>query len=294
MEESSLRANVNFIKLNKEELSNKIALLVSENKAVMLWKKYPRHYDADISFFERRKDARNLLHLKTHNFYLTLKSEYISLSFKLGEISYFLKGKVIDQNLEAATLVVEIEDEGFRAEKRKSERLVTFPIYQVFAYFKYQKMAPSNVLFINKKDKEENSFLSQIDNLEKNKIQSLDNNFETAEDEDLIGFRVENISADGLSFFATQKEKAKIDESLNQNKFNLMINFEGKISSLNNPEIVYQVNYINTQLSNFPMYKVGVRFDLNKTLKEIIDQQSTQSFEIEDYQKEFEEFIRNE
>lgn len=293
MEESSLRANVNFIKLNKEELSTKIALLVSENQKIILWKKSPRHYETHIISFNKSNDQYKIL-LKTENFYLNLNNEVVCLSFMQREMKYFLKGKVLSQDLENSRIEILLDDVCFRAEKRRKERLLTYPIYEVYVYLKYEKPAPTNLVYFNKKDKQQNDFLSQIDNLEKSKMQALSDDLELDNGEDLLGFRVEDLSSGGLSFFSTARELEKIQETIENNKFNLTLNFEGKIYNLENLSLVYQVNYINSNLSNLPMYKVGIRFNHHEELKKLVEKHVGVVVELEDFQKEFEEFIKNE
>lgn len=293
MEESSLRANVNFIKLNKEELSTKIALLVSENEKMILWKKSPRHYETHVISFNKSQDQFKII-LKTENFYLNLNNEVVCLSFMQREMKYFIKGKVLSQDLENSRLEILLDDVCFRAEKRRKERLLTYPIYEVYVYLKYTKPEITNLVYFNKKEKQQDDFLAQIDNLERSKMQSLSQDLELENGEDILGFRVEDISSGGLSLFASSKEAKKIEESIEQNKFILTLNFEGKIYNLENCELVYQVSYINSSLSHLPMFKIGVRFNQHQELKNLVEKQVGVVVDLEEFQKEFEEFIKNE
>lgn len=293
MEESSLRANVNFIKLNKEELSTKIALLVSENEKMILWKKSPRHYETQVISFNKSQNQFKIT-LKTENFYLNLNNEVVCLSFMQREMKYFIKGRVLSQDLENSRLEILLDDVCFRAEKRRKERLLTYPIYEVYAYLKYTKPEITNLVYFNKKEKQQDDFLAQIDNLERSKIQSLSQELELENGEDILGFRVEDISSGGLSLFASSKEVKKIEESIEQNKFILTLNFEGKIYNLENSELVYQVSYINSSLSHLPMFKIGIRFNQHQELKNLVEKQVGVVVDLEEFQKEFEEFIKNE
>lgn len=112
----------------------------------------------------------------------------------------------LEDNLQ---MIVELEEHCFRVEKRSRERLVTYPVYEVYAYLKYQKSPSSNVVFFNKKEQKNRDFFSEIDNLQKNKLKALSDDLHVEDSEDLIGFRVEDISSSGLSFFCQRKKKRK-------------------------------------------------------------------------------------
>lgn len=287
MDEGSKSSNINFIKLNIKELSSKIALLISEAHNVNFWKKYPTHYNAKIINFNQTEQT---LILKAESFYLDIKSDYLFVNFLLREMSYFLKGKVIDQNKNDNTITLKIHDEIFRAEKRKQERLMTFPVYNVFAYLRYKLPIASNVIPFGRKKDQVDDFLSQIDKMEKS--QFVDD--EETDDFELLGFRVDNLSSNGMSFFASKNEVDKIKHSIDQNTFELMLSFEGQIFNLKNSRVVYSVDYINKTMPRQHMFRVGIEFEFNQEIQQLIVNRTGESLELEDFQKEFEEFIKDE
>lgn len=287
------RAKINFIKLNHEELSAKIALLVSEHSRVVFWKKTPRYYEGKAIKFDVRQ-RQTYLHIGECNIHLRLVGERICFNFTVNEIDYFLRGQVVEQNEDNEGMVVELEDNCFRVEKRSKERLQTYPVYEVYAYLKFAKEAANNVVFFNKKEQQSRDFFSEIDNMQKNKIQSLASDLHLDDEEDLIGFRVEDISSSGLSFFASIKEKENILDQFKDQHFTLVLNFEMQVFNLTEASVVYKINYINTQFSGVPMYKIGVTFKPSPSLKRKIEDLSGITVDLADYQKEFEEFIKNE
>lgn len=292
MVESSRRAKVNFIKMNQQELSSKIALLVSNNDRVIFWKTSPRYYEGRATHFEI--GPRIKLTLSRCNIHLKLADEIICLNFAINDIDYFFRAKVTDQMDQLETITFELEESCFRMEKRSRDRLITYPIYEVYAYLKYSKVPQSNVVFFNKNEQKHHNFFTEIDNLQKNRLASLaQGNFEE-DSEDLLGFRVEDISSTGLSFFANQKEKELILDKLSSKSFNLVLNFEMQVFNLQNASIVYMINYINAQFSGVPMFKVGITFEAHPDLKNKIEGLTGNTLELADYQKEFEEFIKNE
>lgn len=289
----SSRAKINFIKLNQEELSTKIALLVSESSRVIFWKTAPRYYEGKASHFEVRQ-KKTYVTIGECNVHLRLTTERICLNFTINDIDYFLRGKVVEQMEDNLQMVVELEEHCFRVEKRNKERLITYPVYDVYAYLKYQKSKASNVVFFNKKEQQSRDFLTEIDNIQKNKIMEMAENLQIEDSEELVGFRVEDLSSSGLSFFASAKEKDNILDVIGDEKFTLVLNFEMQVFNLEEAQVVYKINYINSQFSGVPMYKIGITFKTSPSLKRKIEDHSGITVDLVDYQKEFEEFVKNE
>ena len=294
MASNSARAKINFIKLKQEELSTKIALLVSENSRIIFWKTAPRYYEGKATHFDVRMN-KTYLTIGDCNIHRRLTNERICLNFTVNDIDYFLRGIVVEQVEDNLQMTLELEDECFRVEKRSRERLHTYPVYEVYAYLKYVKNTENNnVVFFNKKEQKSHDFFSEIDNIQKNKLQSLNQDLLVDDAEDLVGFRVEDLSSSGLSFFANTKEKEHILDAFGENKFSLVLNFEMQVFNLEEASIVYKINYINAQFSGVPMYKIGINFKPSPSLKRKIEDHSGITVDMIDYQKEFEEFIKNE
>ena len=291
MVESS-RAKINFIKLTSEELSSKIALLVSNRSRVIFWKNSPRYYEGFAFSFEENK--RIYLTIERAGIPIRVMNENICLNFTLNDIDYFLRGKVVEQTQDDPRIKMELEEQCFRVEKRSRERLLTYPVYEVYAYLKFKKNNKANVIYFNKNEQKTRDFFSEIDNIQKNKIAAMSEELDTNEEEDLIGFRVEDLSSGGLSFFASAKEKELILDEFQKTTFSLVINFEMQVFNLQEATIIYKMNYINSQFSGVPMYKVGINFKHSPSLKRKIEDVSGTSMDMTDYQKEFEEFIKNE
>lgn len=286
------RPKINFIKLTNQELSSKIALLVSNHDRVIFWKTSPRYFEGKAKNF----NVQNRIYFTLDNTDIPIRvhGESICLNFSLNEIEYFLRGKVVEQSEETKELTFELDEECFRVEKRSRERLLTYPAYDVYAYLKFQKAAKANVIFFNKAEQKTRDFFSEIDNIQKNKIAAMATDFDMGDEDELAGFRVEDLSSNGLSFFASAKEKELILDPLENKSFSLVLNFEMQVFNLEEASIVYKMNYINAQFSGVPMYKVGIHFKHSPTLKRKIEDVSGITVDLVNYQKEFEEFIKNE
>ncbi len=294
MVESSIgsRPKINFIKLTSEELSSKIALLVSNHDRVIFWKTSPRYFEGVAHHFQVQ--GRILLTLDKTDIFIRVPGETICLNFILNDIDYFLRGKVLEQVEDSSQITIELQEECFRVEKRSRERLLTYPVYDVYAYLKFHKASSGNVIFFNKGEQKTRDFFSEIDNIQKNKIAAMSSDLNPGDEEDVVGFRVEDISSTGLSFFANVKEKEMVLDSLSQEKFSLVLNFETQVFNLEEAVVVYKMNYINAQFSGIPMFKVGINFKHSSSLKRKIEDISGITLDLVNYQKEFEEFIKNE
>ncbi len=292
MVESS-RAKINFIKLNSQELSSKIALVVSNSNRVIFWKITPRYFEGHATAFSI-KNKKIFLTIERVGIHVRLNNEIVCLNFSLHDIDYFLRGRVVEQLEDNPHLTIELEEYCFRVEKRSRERLLTYPVYSVYAYLKYKKASKNNVISINKSEQKTKDFFSEIDNLQKRKITEMAEGLSIDNDEDLVGFRVEDLSSTGLSFLASTKEKELILDPLKTEAFNLVLNFEMKFINLEEAVFVYKMNYINAQFAGMSMHKIGINFKHNSILKKIIEDMSGMSIDLADYQKEFEEYIKNE
>lgn len=293
MASGSNRAKINFIQMKPEELSPKVALLVSNNQRVIFWKLSPRYYEGKASHFEFNNKI--YLTLKECTIHLRLSNERVCLNFTINGIDYFLRGKVVEQTDENLRIVIELEENCFRVENRNKERLQAYPIHEIYAYLKYKKQASSeNIVFFNKSEQKNHNFFTEIDNIQKNKLAKISDQLKYEDSEDLIGFRVEDISSSGLSFFVNQNEKELILDSIGDQAFILVLNFGMQVFHLEDAHVVYKINYINSQFAGMPMFKVGVTFRTSPSLKKKIEEISGLDIDLADYQKEFEEFIKNE
>jgi hypothetical protein len=293
MASTSDRAKINFIKLNQEELSSRVALLVSQNVRIIFWKHSPRYYEGNALKFDLIK-TKTYLTLGKCNIYRRLVGERICFNFQINDIDYFLRGVVVEQLEDHLEMIIELEEHCFRVEKRNRERLVTYPIYEVYAYLKFQKEVKSNVVFINKKEQHSRDFLAEIDNLKKNRMLAFTKELDLDDSEELVGFRVEDLSSSGLSFFASEKEKEMIIDSIADSSFSITLNFELQVFHLEEASVVYKINYINSQFAGIPMYKIGITFKVSPSLKRKIEDHTGITVDLHDYQLEFEEFIKNE
>lgn len=281
-----------FEKLNRKELSEKIALFVSKRSRIIFWKKTPKFFEGIAFHF--REAGLPVMTLTNAESTIKLLDEKICLNVPFGEIEYFFQGKVIEHNELENLIRVEIFDECFKFDKRSRERCRVFPEYEIYAYLKYFIDNPRNVISFNKKDQSENNFFNKLHDQRLQKLADLSNDLSLQDEEDLVGFRVEDLSPEGLSFLASQKEKENILDRYLNTEFKLTINIETQVFTLNEAKIAYIMDYINSDFKNSSMFKVGVSFKYSPSLKRKLEELTGQSFDQMNYQNEFEEFINNE
>lgn len=283
-----MSSKINFIHLTKSELSSKIALLVLNKARIIFWKNSPKYFEGKVI-----SNEKNLI-IKTLDLPIRITDELICLNFSINQMEYFLKGKVLTQKDELEELEIILQENCFRVEKRDFARVQVYPHLDVYAYLKYSEVISENIFFINKNDRKKVDLFTNVKEYEKQKIVQIYKDLEAEENQELIGFRVEDVSSNGLCFLASQKEKKEILEKLENNTFSMVLSFGNKNYDLKNAKIVYQINYINHQFSGVNMFKIGITFDENSAVKEKIKEITGYDDRLLDYQKEFEEFIKNE
>lgn len=276
----------NFLKLNLQELINKLALAIQDSTKIVFWKHNPRYYEGHL--ISHQYSPNNLRVVLKFDFLPVQMTDFeICLNFSLNEVEYFIKAKVLLQNEDEKVLELIIQEPAYRVEKRLQERILTYPRYQCFLYIRYEKYSPEeNVLFLNKKDTQENAFFKKLST--KNSIQTEN------DDEEVYGLRIEDINADGLAGISSVTEYEEILKSFKDKTFSAVLMFETKSFTLAEIKMVYAMDYISPYFNNIKMKKLGFSFKHSASLKRELEDLTGTVLELTDYRNEFEEFIKNE
>lgn len=276
----------NFLKLNLQELINKLALAIQDSTKIVFWKHNPRYYEGHL--ISHQYSPNNLRVVLKFDFLPVQMTDFeICLNFSLNEVEYFIKAKVLLQNEDEKVLELIIQEPAYRVEKRLQERILTYPRYQCFLYIRYEKYSPEeNVLFLNKKDTQENAFFKKL---------SMKNSIQTEnDDEEVYGLRIEDINADGLAGISSVTEYEEILKSFKDKTFSAVLMFETKSFTLAEIKMVYAMDYISPYFNNIKMKKLGFSFRHSASLKRELEDLTGTVLELTDYRNEFEEFIKNE
>ena len=281
-------SKINFIQLTDQEISSKMNILVRNKARIIFWKNSPRYFEGTVV------SHNDKLIITTHDLPIKLRDDQICMNFTLNQLEYFIKGKVVAHRDQLEELEISIFDQCFQIEKRDFKRIQMYPYHDAYVYLKYTEEKSANVVFLNKAEQKKNDLFGNIRELEKQKLAALSHDLITNEDEELIGFRVEDLSATGLCFLVSQKEKEHILSNLIGTTFNLHLSIGSRTYLLTNIKIIYQINYIHQHFAGVQMFKIGITFKENAHLSEKVKELIGHDDKILDYQKEFEEFIKNE
>ena len=142
-----------------------------------------------------------------------------------------------------------LDGELYKLDQRKSKRITTFPSHRVYSYIKIQEGSGGEVIHLNRpKDHLHNffkNFQKQVLHSQFNSSNPLEKDFM----DDYIGFRVLDLSNDGLSFLLNHIE-ADYFKKLKKS-FKMILNFNGKEDLIENCSISYLIPYVNSSLRKF-------------------------------------------
>ncbi len=230
-----------FVVLDKTEFLSKLKRLCQGATSLHVWKRGEKNFFVVPHLVEEKGAGNVLLHF-------TPKQE---LTFGVGQelLFYFIQNSV--QYFSSGNLVkretgwgLEITGEAFKREKRKNERLLTFPHHQVFVYFDFKKnQSPANVVFLDQGLGKKKSILEKF--LKQN-----------TSVEGFTGFRILDVSQSGFSFTVSKNEKQHLNEGIT---YPVQLHFDGLIFEIAEIKVVHSVDYIDPRFGHVPMFKVGAQ-----------------------------------
>lgn len=239
----------NFIKLTQKEVQARISQLVLQRAQAKIWKKREKHISCEFEAYNI--DEGLVITFRKVVVDSSWNNKNILIQFTFNHVDYFAKGQVVKVK-DPDGLKVSIGKYIYKTEKRENERLLTFPHYQAYAYFKLYESSGENVLSFNQRK------ATNIESFERfnNSIEQLQKKKKT-EIGELIGFRVLDLSRQGVSFLIDAKSKHLFQE-VNEVTFSLMI--EGEMFTLNEGKLIYLVDYLSGHQSSNHKFKVGLVF----------------------------------
>lgn len=276
-----------FIKLTQSEIQTKLEALVLAHASIKVWKKGQSH-TLCILHSSESTDQGLKLSLESETIDSSWQDKNVLFSFSFKGLEYFSKGKV--ENIKSGEkLVVSVGTYIFRAEKRTKERLLTFPHYQAYAYFRVSHVEDkTNVLAFNQHREKNAKAFERFDEMARKKI------FPEREDlNELMGFRVLDISQDGISFLVNKKEGHFFDDESQKDEFDFTLLVNGHVFDLVQGQVIYNIHYVSSGHNFGPMYKVGIQFLAQEKLTDFLDEMMASSEQLSATQKEFEDFVES-
>lgn len=247
-----------FTGLNVSEITSKVSSFINGEKPIRVWSKGEEPVLAFVKNYNEQVltlDISSAL-IESHIF-----KDRVFINFSYNSVDYFAKGELISD--ENGHVIIKLGEEVYKSEKRANERLLTFPHHQVYAYFKiYSDENNSNIISLNKFNEAPSG---AINNFVSERMKSI-----VSEDEgisELMGFRILDISSNGLSFCANNRETGYFVGLEDESNVEFTLMFEERPYTLECADIVYIVDYVNLRASKIPMKKIGVHFKENEDLK---------------------------
>lgn len=276
----------NFIKLHLDEMMVKLKAVADQKEMIKIW---IRGNDSQLyrccDFFVFKGDEKRTAFLSLFSESKEIDDSFINkdifLTFTLNETDYFSEGTVSLDEVHGH-LIINLQEDFYRSEKRNNERLLTYPHHQVYVYFKVRtEKNESNIIELKREEDK-----LYIDYKQKKKQELKEKLKEKISDiEDLLGFRVLDISKSGVAFLVGEEEQKFFS---GKGKYSFYILFDGDIFVVKGANLVYKVDYIGGQGSH---YKVGLNFGPVEKLTNYVDAILKEGIQSDSVKKEFEEFI---
>ena len=286
-----MEGSSNFIELDWAELTEDIHNLVASNAKVKIWEKGDLPDLCEVVNSHSNEEGEEFcqqLRLRLGKVDDSWKTKDLFMQFSLGGLDYFTKGKVVEV-LGNEDFWFEMNPHVFKMEKRGDERLLTYPNFQVYAYFKIQKQVNTqNLIFINKHVEDNHKAFKKFQELSNEEILEAQDRVESDQEDELIGFRALDLSSSGIAFLVNEKEKAYFSNDIGE--LNITLLFDKDVFKLSSAKMVYNVDYVNPRMGNLPMAKIGFTFSDNPELTKLIDQKIKESGGDEAH-KDFENFV---
>ena len=250
-----------FIKIKEAEVKKKFSEVAIQKGHVKVWESgKERALDCtleSLSDSEKEQPIKISLRIIEDIDTKSLNGKELFIYFSIKKSKFFSKGRV--ENIEdAANVKLVLDGELYKLDQRKSKRITTFPSHRVYSYIKIQEGGGGEVIHLNRpKDHLHNffkNFQKQVLHSQFNSSNPLEKDFM----DDYIGFRVLDLSNDGLSFLLNHIE-ADYFKKLKRS-FKMILNFNGKEDVIENCSISYLIPYVNPSLGSLSLYKLGLSF----------------------------------
>ena len=274
MEDSSATT---FIKLSSDEILSRISHINVSKTPFRVWNQDKKYFETTVVSFQQVKEGKDFEVTLVCNSspQIELKGK-LYISFVVRNICFF--SQVVLKESLSDKFIIAIGDHVYKYEKRRDERLLAFPHHRIYAVFNIEQ-SKTNLIFMNKASRDHAQLFKDL-------IRYVDDDQMGKS----VGFRVMDISKQGLSFLVNSLERSYFMES---ELYNLTIDFNGQEFANLTGKIIYDVSYINPRALRVPMFKIGMFFEkehfgLKQALIDILGEQNDSS----EINQEFEIFIK--
>ncbi len=267
-----------FSKLDLHEKTNRLNQLGVSRGKVTLWLKGGKEKILETVLKFDKEHQSLVLDSKDNIF---PPNTPILCTFDLRGMTFF--AQAVFRKSIGEDAVVEIKADLFKSERRNSYRLLTFPIYEVWAIFDLGEVYESGKV-IDFKTKSS----SNTTDLFKNFL-----NIVSEDQSDALGtikIRIQDLSTTGMALHVGQLEQEYFIKNADFHK--VKITFLDEVIEIPEVKVVYIVDYISSD-KNLKKYKVGLNFPDNPTnIDEVLGRKINQLLRESDFNKDFENFIK--
>ncbi len=262
-----------FSKLDQAEKDNRLNALVNNRGKVTVWVKGQKEKQL-LNTMSYDKE-RSLLILDTQIDVFPVNSSLLC-SFEFRGMNFF--ATIIFQKSSGGFACLKFDTELYKSEKRSSFRLMTFPLYEVWAEFKLDEAYEGGKV-IDFKSKQSttaifNKFLTLIDG---------DN-----PDSSVLKIRVQDLSTTGMALHIGELEEKYFPKDAVYK--NVKIKFTDDEVNIPELRILYAVNYVGSD-KNLKKFKVGIHFEnLPNSLDHWLGKKINSLLRESDHNKDFENF----
>ena len=250
-----------FIKIKEMEIKKKFSELAIQKGHIKVWKSgEEKALDCTLESLadvEKEQPLKIFLKIKEKAETKNLQGRELFIYFNIKKSKFFSKGSVESVEGEDNVKLV-LDGELYKLDQRKSKRITTFPGHRVYSYLKIQEGSGGEIIHLNRpKDHLHNffkNFQKQVLHSQFNSSNPLEKDFM----DDYIGFRVLDLSNDGLSFLLNHIE-ADYFKKLKKS-FKMILNFNGKEDVIENCSVSYLIPYVNPSLGSLSLFKIGLSF----------------------------------
>jgi len=266
-----------FSKLNPHEKLSRLSQLGQSGGIVTVWMKGKKdRYNFNVKEFE--KDRYNIF-LDTKIFIFPIGTEVL-FSFEIRGMNFFSRA-TLNKNL-VDQVVLEVNSDLFKSEKRSSYRLMTYPIYEVFAEFNLKESYEGGVVFDFKSKTNQTGLF-------KNFLKLVDTK-ENDDQNNTLKFRTQDISTTGLSLNIGQLETQIFPKDTIFNDVKLI--FKDEVITIPEVKVVYVVDYVGVD-RKVKRFKVGMHFPkLSTLIGDQIGRKINELLRQIDSNKDFEKIIK--
>jgi hypothetical protein len=283
--ESEQKAN--FLELGHREVSAKFSHLAKNNTEIKVWHKGETPVLCRV--VEYKFEERIQIQLMSDSLAEDWLGTEALLTFDYNNVHYFSNCTVTADNANGGNWLV-VGDSIYKSEKRQNERLLAYPHFQFYAYFRVSDTDDtSNVISLNKHKEPNAKVFKQFNRMRSEELLDL----EGEGPDELAGFRIMDVSGNGLSFLSNEKEMDYFEhcQADKDNRLNFILLLGEKTFSIEQGRVVYIVDYVNPRADKVATYKIGFTFNANTDLAANVESLLLNSNSLGENEKEFEGLV---